>query len=285
MTLLYACNVEVPADATPGLYPLVINNAAATDPDGNALPIITRDDVISVPELPKSGMLFVDTVEGHPGERVWVDARLEATVAAQVIGVITGFEYGPWTQVVDNGLGEPHCLVKGLFPAERAFYFSPPVCVERDNCTGVYVDFTVDEDPDTAVPSGSVMFSCLVAIAEAAPPGTYPLPCQNIRIVTYDTGFIDSHCNGGAIRVLGPDVPTHTPTATVTPSVEPSSTPTSPPASTPTVAPSRTARPSDDSGCTIAAPTASSPWWLLSAPLVAALSRGRGRRRPRRARR
>ncbi|MGH3644237.1 MAG: hypothetical protein ACRDUX_35060 [Mycobacterium sp.] len=284
-TIVYYCTVEIPWHAPPGFYPLLITSAGATDAAGNALPTTTQEDAISVPELPKSGMLFVDTVEGRPGESVWFDVTLEATVGAQVIGVITGVEYDKATQIVADDLGAPRCLVKGAFATESDFFFS---CFEPGRCVGVYVDFRVDEDPDTAFPSGSVMFSCLVAISPAALPGTYPLFCQNVRIITYDTGSIQSHCNSGAVRVLAPDAPTLTPTVTPqppspTPSaaptrtqtpVEPTSTRTPAPAETSTVPPSLTPRPSDSSGCAIVVRPASNSPWLLWSPAAALLWAG-----------
>ncbi|MBI4517079.1 MAG: hypothetical protein HY699_14830 [Deltaproteobacteria bacterium] len=47
-TVLYRCRVDIPANATPGSYPLVIHNAAGADPVTNPKPITGLDGQLGV---------------------------------------------------------------------------------------------------------------------------------------------------------------------------------------------------------------------------------------------
>ncbi|MGH3644236.1 MAG: hypothetical protein ACRDUX_35055 [Mycobacterium sp.] len=277
--IVYSCIVEVPPDAPPGFYPLLISNAAATDAAGNALPTTIGNALIPVPELPKAAMLFVGTAEGYPGESVWIDVALESTVAAQVVGTVGFIEYDPLTPIVADGIGRPHCMVNPSVGQQSSFYFGSLPC-----CS---LDVFIGSGDLPAFPSGAPMFSCLITISPDAPPGDYPLFCHTSNISAYDTGFIRSHCNGGAVRVLAPETPTLTPSVTPPPSstpsaratftptlVQPTSTRTPAPADTSTIPPSLTPRPSDSSGCAIVVRPASNSAWLLWSPVAALLWAG-----------
>ena len=279
--LLCVCSVAVPADAMPALYPLSISSATAADANNIPLEATTRDDVISVPQLPKSGALVVGTVVGLPGQEVSFDVSVDATVGAQVIGVVADIRFDPLTPVLQDDVGQPRCAVRGT-PVDdsTAFFFLPRACVERGTCDYVSADFRVTDDPDRAFPSGSVMFSCRVAIAASAVPGVYPFFCQSADLRTYDTGFISTDCRDGAVRVLAPDTPMATPTATPPPpTVTRPATSTATASGTPTAAAIRTMPGAGSGGCATAAPTAAQAWCLLL-PLAGLRARRRLRRPP-----
>jgi hypothetical protein len=281
---IYSCMLDVPSDTPPGYYAVTLSDPRSEDPEGNPLPTTVRNNgTISVPELPKRAVLRIGSAEGLPGEMVSFDVTVETTVAAQVIGALNWIEFDPATPVRADANGDPVCAANPLVGQPGEFRFSPAQCVPGVTCNGMDADVGSDTDP-TAFPSGSVMYSCTVAISPSAEPGSYPLFCYDLWVTDYESGFISSHCETGEIRVLAPPAPTYTPTPsptsmpTGTETATPSATRTLPPTpsatDTPTLAPTTTQRPSDPGGCAITTSAASRAAWVLLLPLLG-LSRAR----------
>jgi hypothetical protein len=286
---IYSCMLDVPADTPPGYYAVSLSDPRTEDSEGNSLPTTVENGTISVPELPKRAVLRIGSAEGLPGEMVNIDMIVETTIAAQVIGGFNFIEFDPMTPVLVGGNGEPVCVANSTVGQPASFDFSPAGCTPAMNCNAVYADVGSDTDP-RAFPSGSVMYSCTVAISPSAQPGSYLLFCYGLWVIDYESGFINSHCETGEIRVLAPPTPTYTPTPsptsmpTGTETATPTATRTIPPTpsatGTPTLTPTTTQRPSDPGGCAVTAPSGSQAAWVLLLPLVG-LSRVRSQRRPR----
>jgi len=255
-----SCVVDVPADSSPGFYPVIPSGATVDDREGQAVETSVEVGTIIVPEVPKSGALKMGSAQGAPGDTVTVDAVLSTTVGAQVVVVQNDIDLSPEIQA-----GKTSCRVNPSVDQGGVFDTAPRGCTATGACTSLSADVG-DETHQAPYFSGDVIYSCDLHISAAASPGDYPLGCEFALLRDYETGPINSHCEGGTIRVLAAG--TATPTAT--PQGFPQ-TPTAPSTNSPTPSVTRTATPSrgDAGGCTIAEPpTAGNFWPLLTAGAV-----------------
>jgi hypothetical protein len=251
-----SCVVDVPADFNPGFYPVIPSGATADDREGHAVETSVESGTIIVPEVPKAGALKIGSAEGAPGDIVTIDAVLSTTIGAQVVVVQNDVDLTPYIQA-----GKTSCRVNPSVDQDGVFDTAPRGCTASGTCTGLSADVG-DETHQAPYFSGDVVYSCDLQISGDAPPGDYTLGCDEVLLRDYETGLINSHCEGGTIRVVaaGTPTPTGTPRAfTATPTDGPTQLATSTAASTR----------GDAGGCSVTAPpTAGNLWPLLAAGAV-----------------
>ncbi len=195
-----------PVTATPPLTPVTGTETATPTPF--VPPTWT-------PPADPHGVLRIGRVRGEPGTIASVDVTL--------IDVDEGFDIvatqndlsvdGDQIALVENTDGDPGCVVNPELGREATtFRFQPPDCGITGSCTGVRAlvlsFFNLD-----AIPSGSVLYTCNVAILANAEPGAvYALPCALALASSPEGDPIDLECEDGAIEVIeGSHVPTPIP--------------------------------------------------------------------------
>lgn len=211
------------------------------------------------------------SVSAPPGGHVSVNATLNAAgLSAGVAGAQNDISYDrttiavqarcndnpgtPCTSDADCGPGdtcadEPDCHVNpAIGKGSTMFSFQPSGCAVGA-CTGVRaLVFSLGSNSNHAIADGATLYSCNLAIAPAATPGTYPLVVTNVTL-SYEIppgGAVPGTAGtNGAVMVAAP-TPTSTPTprftetSTPTPTFTETSTPTPTPTSTATPTPTAT---------------------------------------------
>jgi MYXO-CTERM domain-containing protein len=273
---LYTCDVEIAAGAS-GSFPLTCANPGAGDPDGVRIGADCTDGAITV-AVPSVATLVVGEAVGAAGDDVPLDVSLQTTV--DVAGTQNDLTFPDEAGVVADNDGAPTCSVNPAINKNgTAFSFQPPGCTPGTDCTGIRA-LVLSLSNVNPIPSGSVLYTCTVSIAEDAASGTYDVVCSNAGASDPGGTSLPTECLDGEI-VVGvqptrtftptPTVPTNTPTAGT-----PSATPTVTATGTLTVSPTRTSRPqppdTEDDGCNIAAPADNGAAWMLLAPLAALLA-------------
>jgi hypothetical protein len=279
---LYTCDVEIAADAT-GTNPLTCSNPGAGDPDGNKVGVDCTDGTITV-AVAAEATIVIGSVTGAAGSFVPLDVTLQTAV--EVAGTQNDITFPSVAGVAAGSDGSPLCSVNpDIDKGDTSFAFQPPGCTPGTDCTAVRA-LVLSISNVKAIPNGSVLYTCTIAVSESAANGTYPLVCSNAGATDPGGNALVTACVDGSVIVGVQPTPTDTPSPT--PSVSPTPTPTAtsltPPAptatNTPLVPPPTNTpqpRPRDDDSCQIVAAPGSRPAWVLLLP--AALLLGLRRRR------
>jgi hypothetical protein len=229
-SVLYTCQVAIAADAADGDYTLACANPGASDPDGVALETDCVDGTVTVgaPPLTETptatetlpvaptdtptatptptavasdeAVIVVGSVEASPGETVPVDVTLFVGADLQdpgVGGTQSDISFGPGISIVANESERPDCTVNPDINKEAsAFSF----VTEDDGSTAVraLVLSLSNVDP---IPSGSVLFTCNVAVDEGAN-NDFPLTCSRALASTTGGDPIENTvCTDGSVDV------------------------------------------------------------------------------------
>ena len=211
-----------------------------------------RSALATIGPVVEEATVEIGTTEGEAGSFVSVDVTLMTlNTEVQVAGLQHDIQFDPAAAIAADKDGQPLCEVNAdINKPDTAFAFQPPGCelaaaggagpVLACNAVRAVVITATNVD---AIASGSILYTCTVAIAADAM-GVIPLVCAG-SIVSDPAGNAVgfSGCLDGAVIVTAqppPPLPTNTP------------------------APS-----GPNKSCTIVAPVDSQVGWLLLVPAVA----------------
>ncbi|MGH7787392.1 MAG: hypothetical protein ACRERC_11030 [Candidatus Binatia bacterium] len=129
--------------------------------------------------------MTISNASGAQGDVATVTATL-ATGEASIAGTENVIQFPAGKEVAVQALanGRPNCTRnEEIDKGGTAFSFQPSGCTVGTDCTGVKA-LVLSLENVTPIPDGSVLYSCLVAIAESAPNGAYEL--SNVDVLGSD---------------------------------------------------------------------------------------------------
>jgi MYXO-CTERM domain-containing protein len=276
---LFTCDVALAADAA-GDYPLTCSNAGAGDVNGNRLGADCTDGTITAAVVTDATIVIADAV-GSPGTNTTLSVSLETEI--EVAGTQNDTTFPAGVGVVADNRGRPTCLVNPeIEKGGASFAFQPSGCTPGDDCTGVRALVLALDNVDP-IPSGSLLYTCEVAIGDELENGRYPLVCTNAGASDPDGVAVATACDAGDVVVGIQEItftPTNTPTQTPTATGSvgtPTNTPTVSMPPTASSTPTRTRQPKrdEDDGCQVVAPAEGGAAWLLLLPAAVLLWRRR----------
>lgn len=204
-----------PTGSPPPLEPSPTPTAAATT---------TFTPTVGFPRLE------ADSVAGFPGQVVSFAVRLaeapRGIAAAQAV-VHFDAEFAPVRPLPD---GSPDCEPNPSLERSFLAQYQPSGCTGT-SCTAAKVFLFPEQPLFEAIPPGTVLWICTVAISPTAPPGAYALTLTEISLVDAEgEDLTNVQAGHGAILVV---IPTPTLTATTSPTPTATDTPTPIPTPTP----------------------------------------------------
>jgi len=132
---------------------------------------------------------------------VTIEISLETTV--EVAGTQNDISFDPKAPIAANSSNQPDCTANpDIHKNGTSFAFQPAGCTPGTTCTGVRALVLALNNVDP-IPSGSVLYTCQVAIAADAT-GSIPLPCSNAGAGDPDGNPVGTDCNAGTITVAVP---------------------------------------------------------------------------------
>src|SRR5262245_6985884 len=122
----------------------------------------------------------LSSVAGFPGQVVQIQAQLQ-TGGAAVAAAQNDIGFSASASIAATIDGLPDCVVNpAIHRSASTFIFHPPGC-GGGSCTKVRV--LVFAFANTApIPDGAALYTCAVAIAADAVPGSYALPISGISL-------------------------------------------------------------------------------------------------------
>jgi hypothetical protein len=193
LLILPACPAAQPAASRAGRErpPEVAPGAANKPPPAAGVPPGNK------PALQVSGG------QGRPGDVVTVTATL-TTAGASIAGTQNDIAFDPkQISVVAKANGKPDCSPNRQLGKEgTAFSFLPPKC-QTGTCTGVRA-LVLSLSNVAAIPNGSVLYTCKVAISAQASPGAHPLSLSHAGFSNPTGQAITAATADGAITVGKP---------------------------------------------------------------------------------
>ena len=205
-SVLYTCRIAIAADAAAGIHPLHNAEALASAPDGEPLPTTGSDGAVDV-VLEPAASIDLGSAAGTAGSTVEfaVTLRLLTAPPADVAGVMNDIGFDPLTPIAVAADGTPACHV-GIDSVEGRFAFRPPGCTPAVDCDAVRaLLLPVADSPPIA--DGATLYTCAVAIAADAPPGTYPLSAALPTASGPHGDLVLALASDGAIEVTAPPPP------------------------------------------------------------------------------
>ncbi len=140
--------------------------------------------------------ISLSDVQGNQGDTVTVSAGLMVgtAAAAGVAGTQNNINFPPEAQIAAKANGKPNCTVNpDIDKGGTAFTYLPNGCTAGTDCTGVKA-LVLALDNVSAIPDGSTLYTCELAISADAANGDYTLEVT-------DTGASDP--DGGALAADG----------------------------------------------------------------------------------
>lgn len=222
--VLYSCAVSIGSAVPPGRYAFVLSGTTAAAPSGEPLALVGTDGTLVVtssgatprptwtptarfiptPTATPAPLVFIEieTAEGAAGAEV----RFAATLGAGSLPAVTianDISFDLDTPIAATADGTPDCTVNpDLNKSLSRFDFSPPVCPAGEICTRMTAwIFGANLDK---IPPGSVLYTCKVNIAAAAPAGSYPLIISAALAQVPDHTDVVTASRGGHIVVVAP---------------------------------------------------------------------------------
>ena len=239
-TVLYTCRVDVDPSAALGSYPVRCAHPSAANPEGMLLATACTDGAVQVvadlptptatpsrpptrtptptetgtPCDPSCAAMRVGRATGRAGERVALPMRID-TDGQSINGVQADLGFDPAAAVAADAQGRPDCALNTSIGALSfaTFSFQPPRCASASSCTGIRA--IVSFDNGVAIPDGSELFTCTIAIASDATAASYQIPISHVAGSTSDgqpipmTGFagavvVADSSGGGGCQVAAP---------------------------------------------------------------------------------
>jgi len=173
--VLYTCAVALAADAAPATYPLLNSEQGAAAAGGVLVASDGRDGAVAVLPAEPAARLRVGRATGAAADVVAVPVSIDLLDDAVVAGIQIDLAFDPATPVASGAAGRPACTVNAAIGKEATtFGYLPTGCTPGVDCNGVraFVLSLLSPDP---LPDGVTLFTCDVAIAADAAPGTYPV--------------------------------------------------------------------------------------------------------------
>jgi hypothetical protein len=274
---LFTCTVAIAADAT-GTYPLTCSNAGAGNTDGDKVGADCTSGTVTV-AVANDATIVIDDVVGTAGQSATMTVSL--TTEVDVAGTQNDTTFPAGIEVAAKPNGKPDYAVNPDIDKGGTSFAFPS--------TGGVRALVLALDNVNPIPSGSVLYTCQVAIDSSVADGSYPITCTNAGASDPDGNAVPTGCDAGNV-VVGVQ-PTATSTPSASPSITPTATPTAtpegaptststatpPPTSTATATATRTHKPKkdEDDGCQVVAPAESGAACLLLLPVAALLWRRR----------
>jgi len=182
-SVLYTCNASIsPTAHRESRSSLVCAVAKGSDPNGGEVGVACPDSWIDIADSPPLSQAIVDigSIQGAPGESVALEVSLtNVTPGSAIVATQNDLHFDP-TQLTFAGTasGKPDCAVNPAIGKEAtSFSFQPPGCFADDSCTGIRALVLSYEDL-SAIPSGSLLYTCNVSIAASAEVGASDLLCS-----------------------------------------------------------------------------------------------------------
>lgn len=203
---------EVPLGGWPGpVVAAMIDAPCEASPVPSPTPIATLNSrpisptpTASLPPTPTSPGpwvdLRVDSVSGAPGTTVAVAVRLAG--AAVVAGTQIGIAFEPPLAIAATAEGRPACRAHAEAGKPSAFAFWPVGCGGA-GCRMVRA-LTLALDDVAPIADGARLFTCDVAIAGAATPGTYPLRAVEVGASDGQGNALPARGLSGGVQVASP---------------------------------------------------------------------------------
>ncbi|MFN8641468.1 MAG: hypothetical protein U0802_07360 [Candidatus Binatia bacterium] len=141
--------------------------------------------------------LRIGSASGAPGTTVAVDVRLDGAVS--VAGTQLGIAYEPPLAIAATAQGRPACRAHAEAGKPSAFAFWPVGC-SGAACRAVRA-LTLALDDVAPIADGARLFTCDVAIAADATPGSYALRAVEVGASDPDGNALPARGQSGAIRV------------------------------------------------------------------------------------
>jgi hypothetical protein len=205
--VLYTCTANL-LYFVPGLRPILITGATATDLVGQPLPVFAADSEIrvlsqydatprprrtrpptatpTVSATPTATRLPViielGSVTMPPGSRATLPVVLRAN-GASVAAVQNDISFAGEVRIATAANGAPDCTVnQAIGKPNTAFVFRPNGCdYGRGQCTGIRaVVYSIDDV--NAIADGALLYTCVVEVSPASPAGTFTLRASAVFV-------------------------------------------------------------------------------------------------------
>jgi len=118
----------------------------------------------------------IGSATGAPGTTTTVAVSLSLLTdpPATVAGVANDVSFDPLTPIAAKANGTPDCTIHPDIDKGPNFSFLPLGCTPGTDCSGVRA-LILSTSNTEGIPHGATLYTCEVAIADDALPGTYPL--------------------------------------------------------------------------------------------------------------
>lgn len=173
-SVLYTCRISIAAGAAEGPHALRNGEARASAPEGEPVPTTASDGAVQVVAQPVASIDVGSTsvVAGTTGS-VDVTLSLIADPPAAVSTVQNDITFDALTPIAATAANQPDCAVNSsIGKSASSFAFRPPECTPSVDCTGVRALVSGD---DSAIPDGTTLYTCAIAVGAETPAGGYPL--------------------------------------------------------------------------------------------------------------
>jgi hypothetical protein len=192
--LLSACSAQQPRPVAP---------AAQTGRERVSEPAASAPRQLAPAAAAATGgkpALALSSAQGRPGEVVTISATL-TTAGDSIAGTQNDITFDPsQISVVAKANGRPDCTPNRQLGKEgTAFSFLPPRC-QKPACTGVRA-LVLSLSNVAPIPSGSVLYTCRVAIASQATAGAHPLSVTHAGFSNPTGQAIQAASVDGAVTV------------------------------------------------------------------------------------
>jgi MYXO-CTERM domain-containing protein len=149
--------------------------------------------------------ITIGTATGAPGDFVPVAVTLQ-TGGDQVAGTqnTIGFAEPNHVAIAADNSGSPMCTVNpDIHKSATTFAFQPAGCTVGTDCTGVKALVLSLNNVD-AIPDGSTLYTCQVAISQSAGAQAYPLTNTDALASDPQGNSLDTQGIDGSVTVAGP---------------------------------------------------------------------------------
>jgi len=162
--------------------------------------------LVGVHPAPAAGVVRIDGSEalGRPGTPVTVTLTLVATAGERVAGTQNDLRIDPryFTFAVRPD-GSPACSANpGIGKGATAFGFRPRGCGPAGPACATVRALVLAFDSVEPIPSGSVLYSCVIGIAPATPAGTYELNVEDVLYAAPPPAVGDRAAGGSRGRIV-----------------------------------------------------------------------------------
>lgn len=170
---------------------------------------LTAGAVLMLAAQAHAAVIHVGSASGAAGSTVDLSVSLTTDAEAEMVaGTQNDISFQAGARVAARANGRPDCAVNvAIDKGATTFAFQPSMCT-GDACTGVRA-LVLSFDNTDAIPTGSVLYTCKVAIAASAS-GSLPLTCSNSGASDPDGNALTTTCTNGTVTVPGGPTPTPT---------------------------------------------------------------------------